>query len=289
MAKRRQDEYRTSLITATGNDQKMHLLANVSPRVGDPEEIVSVVADFSIDDQFEFTGVPIHQVDSWLTSMEEPKRDVLYAVSMDGELHSYRGGSWSVLELDAPEGIIRMWAASEDEVFAAGGAGERIHVVRGIPEIDREKKGRCLNGVHGTSKSHAIIVGDKGAIFRFDGRGWTDLVSPTNYNLLAVWCRSKKEVYVGGARGTAFRSDGDDWERIKCPQVMLYEFAWFQGTLWAAAGEDGVLVLGKDGFEQAKKLTVFRLKALASRLFAFGNNRAIVFDGREWIGTELDF
>ena len=70
---------------------------------------------------------------------------------------------------------------------------------------------------------------------------------------------------------------------------MLYEFAWFQGTLWAAAGEDGVLVLGKDGFEQAKKLTVFRLKALASRLFAFGNNRAIVFDGREWIGTELDF
>ena len=290
MAKRRQDEYRTSLITATGNDlRKMHLLANVSPRVGDPEEIISIVADFSVDEQFEFTGVPVHQLDSWLTAMEEPKTGVLYAVSMDGELHSYRGRSWSVLDLDCPEGIIRMWAASEDEVFAAGGAGEKIHVVRSIPEIDRDKKSRCLRGVHGVSKNHVIIVGDKGAICRFDGRGWTDLVSPTNYNLLAVWCRSKKEVYVGGARGHAFRSEGDDWERIKCPPVMLYEFAWFQGKLWAAAGEDGVLVLGRDGFESAKKLNVFRVRTVADRLFAFGGNLVAVFDGQEWIGTEMDF
>lgn len=290
MAKRRQEEYRTSLITATGNDlRKMHLLANVSPRVGDPDEIISVVADFSVDDQFEFNGVPIHQVESWLTSMEEPKARVLYAVSMDGELHSYRGGRWSVLELDAPEGIIRMWTASEDDIFAAGSTGEKIHVVRGVPEIDRDKKGRCLNGVHGTSKSHVIIVGDKGAVFRFDGRGWTDLVSPTNYNLLTVWCRSKKEVYIGGDKGHAFRSDGDDWERIKCPPVILYEFTWFQGKLWAAAGEDGILVLGKDGFESAKKLNLFRVRTVADRLFAFGQNRVVVFDGQEWIGTELDF
>lgn len=285
---KRLDEYRTSAITVTGNDlRKMHLLANVSPRVGDPEEIVSVVADFSVDD--DLTAVPIHQVDSWLTSMEEPKSGVLHAVSMDGELHSRRRGTWSVLDLDCPEGIMRIWAASEDEIFGAGAAGEKIRIVRRTPEIDQDKKKRCLNGVHGTSGSHVIIVGDKGAIFRFDGKKWTDVVSPTNYNLLAVLCRSKKEVYVGGARGKAFRSDGEDWEAINCPPVMLYEFAWFQDKLWAAAGEDGVLELGKDGFESAKKLNVFRIKAAAGLLFTFGGNEVTVFDGNEWSGADIDF
>jgi photosystem II stability/assembly factor-like uncharacterized protein len=288
MAKTPQDEYQTSVITVTGDDlRKLHLLANVSPRVGDPEEIVSVVADFSVDD--ELTAVPIHQMDSWLTYMEEPKQGVLHAVSMDGELHSYRGGNWSVLDLDCPKGISRVWASSEDEVFATGRAGEKIRVARGTPEIDRDKKGRCLNNVHGTSRNHVVIVGEKGAIFRFDGRKWTDVVSPTNYNLLAVLCRSKKEVYVGGAKGKAFRSDGEDWEPIACPPVMLYSFAWFRDKLWAAAGKDGILVLGDDGFESAKKLNVFRIKTVADRLFAIGGNEVTLFDGKQWLGADVDF
>lgn len=62
-----------------------------------------------------------------------------------------------------------------------------------------------------------FAVGDRGAIYRYDGRLWRPTVSPTDQELTAVAFGSEDEAWAIGERATILRWDGADWTIEETP------------------------------------------------------------------------
>jgi hypothetical protein len=272
-------------ITGVGIDQ-LYFLSNVYPRIFDPDAVTSMIATLAYKPNVKWET--IFSVETWLTSMDQSKGGNIFVVSMDGELHSNRAGKWEMMDLNCPEGLNDVWACSDDEIFSVGIRGDRVHLIGSSLEVTRDKLGRRLNAVHGTSNNNVFAVGDQGLIMRFDGTNWIELEAPTNYNLLAVLCPSKTETYVAGTEGILLKWDGRDWELQKGPNITITGLAWYRNALYAAAGGDGVYVLGSKGLEKIKDVQLYRLRTIADLLFGCGNKLVARYDGAAWRGGELD-
>ncbi|QSQ19784.1 hypothetical protein JY651_31430 [Pyxidicoccus parkwayensis] len=281
-------DHHTSFISIVGtNPRDLQLLANLSPPVDDPESIVTVIV--SLVHEANTTWTKLLEVDAWVTDLARSSSGRLYAVDMDGQLHfTDSKGAWTNRDVGCPDGLVSLWVASDDQVFAAGDHGERVRVSGKQVDIVRDEQERRLNAVHGCSTDDVYMVGEKGAVFRYQGQTWSELESPTNYSLLSVLCRSPREVYLAGARGMLFRGDGDTWEQLKAPEVTITSLAWYRDALYAAAGKDGIFRLGPQGLEKLKDLTLYRLRVIGDHLFGLGGRLVARFDGKGWWGGPVN-
>jgi hypothetical protein len=227
-------------------------------------------------------------IESWLTSMDQTPSGRLFAVSMEGELHYGEEETWATMNLECPDGLNAIWAASDRDLFAVGLAGWRVRISNMVPHVNRDTRERRLNAVHGTSPENIYAAGDGGVIFRYQGGIWSEIESATNVALLAVLCHND-DVYFAGAEGTLFRRIGDQWNELHSPEeITITSLAWYQDSLFAAAGLNGIYRLGPNGLEKFKDRIIYRLRTVGDLLFAFGNNLVIQFDGSGWWGGELD-
>ncbi|HEX5749514.1 MAG TPA: hypothetical protein VFZ09_25015 [Archangium sp.] len=283
-----QPDHQTSLISIVGTHPRdLQLLANLAPPVDDPESIFSVVG--SLQHETPVTWTKMYEAEAWVTSMIRSPTGRLYAVDMEGQLHSTdTAGKWTTRDLGCPDGLIDLWVASDDELFAAGDQGDRVHFSKGKVELVRDPTNRRLNAVHGCAPNDVYMVGDKGAIFQYRDGQWAEMEPPTNYNLLTVLCISQQEIYVAGARGMLFRGSGNDWEQLKAPDINISSLAWYRGALHAAGGKDGVFRLEPHGLEQVKNLTLYRLRTIGDHLFGLGGRLVARFDGTGWWGGPLN-
>lgn len=277
----------TTFLSVTGaSNQVLQFLANISPAISEAESNWSVIANLSHRPTIDWTKV--YEAEAWLTSMDRSSGGVLFAVSLNGRLHSNSTGSWTETNLACP-GLNAVWAAGDDEAFAVGENATRVHVlgtdvivVAGLPT-------QRLNAVHGTSSQNVLAVGDNGMIMRFDGANWNELESPTNYNLLSVLCRSETETYIAGAGGLLLRFDGTGFEQVVPPgDLVITGMAWYRDELYVAAGLSGVHILNVDVLEQVKPLIIYKLRTIANLLFGWGNNLIVQFDGAGWWGGRID-
>ena len=62
----------------------------------------------------------------------------------------------------------------------------------------------------------------------------------------------------------------------------------YQGKLYAAAGQEGVYVLGSNGLEEFKDLTIDILETIDDLLFGVAGKFVVQFNGSEWWGGDLD-
>lgn len=280
------DTHNTSIVGITGeNNKKLHALANLYYEPIDPESILSVIV--SLEHKPEVRWNTLHTIEQWCTSMDQSEGGSLFVVTMEGELHFYKE-VWNVINLDCPDGLNSVWAASDNEAFIVGLSGERIRVIGEKVEIIREPSESRLNAVHGSSSSNVIAVGDAGIVFNYDGKKWNRIDLPTNVNLLAVYCRSKNEILIGGV-GVLYRWDGVVWHEIEAEQLNISSIAYYQNNFFIACGKNGVFVLNNDTLESFKKeLTVYRLNRIGSSLFGIGNKLVAQFDGQDWWGGNLD-
>jgi hypothetical protein len=281
------EEHHTTVVGLTGHEQKhLHMLANLSPKISDPEAIWSVITTLAHKPDFECERE--YMVESWLTAMDETPSGQLFAVSMDGELHYTKKGEWTVKDLKCPDGLNAIWAASDTLLFAVGGNGCRVKIEETMGELTLDKKERGLNAVHGTSPENVYAVGEEGVIFHFDGDTWSEIESPTNGELFAVLCH-REDVYFAGQKGVVFRLTKGKWKELHLPdKTTATSLAWFDGTLFAATGLEGLFRLEPDGFELVKKRIFYELKIVGKLLFCYGNNLIAQFDGKEWWGGEID-
>jgi hypothetical protein len=277
----------TTFLSVTGvNNQELQFLANLSPPISESESNWSVIGNLAHRPDIGWTK--IYEFDSWLTSMDRSVGGSLFAVSLDGRLHSNHTGAWGEMDLRCP-GLNSVWAATDDGAFAVGEGATRVRIagmgataIRGTPQ-------QRLNAVHGTSPENVLAVGDNGLIMRFDGANWIQLDPPTNYNLLAVLCRSQSEAYIAGAGGVLLRYDGTDFEHLVKPgDLVITGLAWYRDALHAAAGQGGVHVLTAIGLDQIKPLILYKLRTIGDLLFGWGNNLIAQFDGSGWWGGRID-
>lgn len=74
--------------------------------------------------------------------------------------------------------------------------------------------GGTFFGVHGSSASHVVAVGEGGVIATFDGTSWQHARSPVRHTLRAVWFESATRGWAVGDRGTVLEWDGQRWSAI---------------------------------------------------------------------------
>ena len=175
-----------------------------------------------------------------------------------------------------------------NKVFAVGEKGERVQITDNSVNITKDSMERCLNAVHGISAQNVFAVGDEGLISIYDGIAWKELETVTNCSLLDVLCLSENEVYIGGDNGVLLRWNGKELSWLESPKITITSLAWYQGKLYAATGQEGVYVLGSNGLEEFKDLTIDILETIDDLLFGVAGKFVVQFNGSEWWGGDLD-
>lgn len=231
-----------------------------------------------------------YNINEWLTGMWQTPSGQLYAVSMDGRVHTNPSDDWKVLDLGKHFSFNHIWGADEDLIYCCGLEAVVFRKVNNRWErFDNGLKGD-LRLIGGTSPNDLYILGKKGQIFHYDGIRWSDTGSPTNYALVSILCVSEDEVYLAGRRGMFFRGSWKGWKQFGGVEFNLYALAKYHGTILVGAGLEGILVFdGKELVIFDKNVLAYGLQVIEDRLFAFGERTLQEFDGKKWHRADLDF
>jgi hypothetical protein len=99
-------------------------------------------------------------------------------------------------------------------------------------QYDYELEG--LNSIDGFADNNIYAVGWNGAIWRFDGRNWLHLQSPTNVSLNSVLCAPNGKVYIAGQLGTVLEGREDQWRIITSDESKqdYWDITWFNEQLY---------------------------------------------------------
>jgi hypothetical protein len=105
-----------------------------------------------------------------------------------------------------------------------------------------------LNSVDGFHDDDVYAVGLGGEIWRWNGRRWSKLDSPTNLALNRVRCIPPKTVYACGMRGVVLRGVESRFEVIEQDNTKanFYGLEFFKGTLFVASLEELYTVQGNE-------------------------------------------
>lgn len=149
-----------------------------------------------------------------------------------------------------------------------------------------------FEAINGTSAHNIFAVGWEGEIWHYDGKRWTQQVSPVTDILVDVCCSEDGYVYASGRNGLLLRGKAGSWEVL--PQKTsesLWSLADFEGKLYAAS-YDGVYVLGTDlslhpvEFGSDEPSSFGKLVSGCSMLWSIGLKDVMSYDGQSW--TRID-
>lgn len=284
-----EETFNTTLIGVVGSSgSNLKILANLAPDVDDPDEIISVLADFDFDTgEWEI----VQEFNGWLTSMVKDSQGRLLAVSADGELVTLGRGVPSVRDLVCPGALNSLCCLPGGGIAAVGDAGAiRLLPTLASPAIDTVAAAD-LYEVSAWSDTAMVAVGDEGTVLFGNGRGWQPVIVPTNVCLYAVLILGEQHFVIAGVGGVILEFTPGGISELDVPRdLTIYALAHFQGSLYLACGDDGLWrIAGGGACERISDEIVFSLSVVDSRLIGFGNNVLNAFNGDRWSRHELDF
>jgi hypothetical protein len=158
-----------------------------------------------------------------------------------------------------------------------------------------KKKGNFLGAytgfyaMDGFSRDELYAGGERGDMWHFSGKRWTQIDLPANFDIRAITCAGDRYVYASGYTGGILKGRGDHWKLLDAePGLTINSSAWFDGQLFLSDNsglwilEDDVpkpFYFPSDGPVQYSALGV---KSAPDALVAYGPYQALVFDGKSW-------
>lgn len=170
-------------------------------------EIVAVGEGGSVllDDAGEWRSVFINEdvrlLDAWGANSAE-----FYVVGTGASIFRRETDGW-IKEDAPPSDILRGIWGVPNEVILAVGSGVFSNYGLGW-EQDLEASGISLSDVHGLSEAEAWACGSAGAIFAFDGAGWTGHMTGVTASLAAFATTTDGEILAVGDRSTILLYSG---------------------------------------------------------------------------------
>ncbi|HWG80629.1 MAG TPA: hypothetical protein VN681_12685 [Stellaceae bacterium] len=156
-----------------------------------------------------------------------------------------------------------------------------------------------FNSIHGFGEAEIYAAGWDGEIWKYDGKRWTAVDSPTNLALFRVVCGGDGKAYACGQRGTVIAGRDTQWTVIHQDATKddFYGATWFKNKLYLATAK-GLFSLVGDTIEpieikSEKKLKITakcfnRLDASEDAMWSVGLKMAMwTEDGVNW--TELPY
>jgi len=178
------------------------------------------------------------------------------------------------------------------QVYRRGGLNSWTSMDHGLRPLTSSDDVVGFESIDGFSKTEIYAVGWEGEIWRYDGKSWTQVDSPTNFVLVYVCCGGDGQAYACGRNGMLVRGRGDQWEIVEQKNVIddIWGLAWFNGKLYLSTMdsvytlEDDELELVDMGKDQAK--TCYHLSDADGVLWSIGAKDVMSYNRKKW--TRID-
>jgi hypothetical protein len=214
-------------------------------------------------------------------------RELVRGVRVDASRIDVRGAGY-LMGLRLIED--RLFAVGTQNIVVSQTGGTWTRIDQGIFAPVGATVDRGLNAVSGFSVHDVYAVGFAGAILHWDGVVWTALESPTNIDLLSVYCATGEQVVVGAGGGIVLVGNKDlGWRDITDPAVttqLVEAIVEFQGTVYLGT-PDHLLKLNAGVLERVatpagQALSFLSLDTADGALWAAGDESVARFDGVSW-------
>lgn len=182
----------------------------------------------------------------------------IFVVGAAGIILHYDGASWTQMPSPTTDTLWGVWGATEAELWAVGGSGRadatpvvlRYRPGEGgwkaiaMPALARANVGAFFK-VWGSAADNVYIVGQRGAVVRWDGRVWTELTLDTDEDLISIWGSSADNIVTVGSRtnGVIGVWDGSSWDTRSVSPVPALNGVWVKDETTAyVVGVTGTLL-----------------------------------------------
>ena len=169
--------------------------------------------------------------------------DDVYAVGDEGTILHWNGEVWIQQISNITTDLRCVFGPTPGAVFAGGEQARVLRRTNGVwVSSNSAASSVTIQGVWGTSSTNMIAVGSGGTLSRWDGTGWTAMVSNDiqERDLHGIWGASADNIVAVGDKGTVLRyeDDSDDWEVVvvKGPLNKGVNLRAVSGYLDASAG-----------------------------------------------------
>ncbi len=204
------------------------------------------------------------------------------------------GDGWRAEQTPTDQDLWGVWGASQDDIWAVGGDGRTegaATVVRfqdgewhevELPELERPNV-RAFFKIWGTDADNFYIVGQRGAVLRFDGEELEELHVGTSDDLISLWGTGPDNIVMVGGRsnGVVVHFDGADWTAHPQAPIVGLNGVWLgeSGEAYVAGNSGVVGTLDLDSFEVTVEqadtpLTIHAVFGVDGRVFAAGGSLA---------------
>ncbi|MBP7148228.1 MAG: hypothetical protein KBD01_11820 [Acidobacteria bacterium] len=146
-----------------------------------------------------------------------------------------------------------------------------------------------FEAIAGFEEREIYAAGWEGEIWRFDGKAWTQLDSPTNLVLSGLCCGADGLVYACGQGGVIVRGRHDSWEVIPSNGIQddLWSILSFKERIFIA-GFRLLLELTDGGLRVVPEATsiadeFFSLSTDGRVLWSVAPKTILSFDGTNWL------
>jgi hypothetical protein len=183
-------------------------------------------------------------------------------------------------------------SAVAGEAYAVGLSGTACRLAGGVQWTrieDGLDPSADLAAIDGFSAEELYAVGERGAVWRFDGARWQRVESPpAAANLAVVRCAPDGTVYAGGKKGALVAGRGATWRSLAGPAMTddIWGLAWFDGALHVATMSRLYRLAGQElepvDFGADAPATCYRLATAPGRLLSVGARDVMAFDGQRW-------
>jgi hypothetical protein len=158
----------------------------------------------------------------------------------------------------------------------------------------------ALRAAVSLSADHALLAGDHGRLFLYDGHGLIPQASGTESDLFALFASSASDAWAAGAASTFVHFDGNTWSSYALPADAGASSDDELHGLWGASADD-IWAVGKlgalwhfDGKDWNKQTSVTGKDltsiwgASATQIMAVGDGGTLLtYDGHVWTPSQL--
>jgi hypothetical protein len=195
--------------------------------------------------------------------------------------------AWTARTIPLDE-VRHLWGTGHEDIFAAGtGCSGNCYAVAHFDGTTWTKtefntgSTRRMRSIWGSAANDVFAVGDNGAIYHFNGTGWSTMTSGTTQTLFDVWGPAANDVYAVGEGATVIHYDGSNWSPVTIPNVggIILRSIWGSGSqdIWIVgdfANPDDVILHYTGTWARVTSNATISLNAVfgtsATEVFAVG-------------------
>lgn len=279
-------------VISGDRDNEYFALANWNEVPVEPEKIHGCVVRInSNDDSFEWSV--IFEMKEWFFVLKRINSHSYVIGTAADYLVRVSGVQSEIIQTGLAGGILDIWVIDDNNWWLAYDSG-LAHYNGSV--VTPSWIGERIHKIYNLSPDFAVAVGASGCVVVFDGISWREVESsPTNQQLIGVFCASKNQVFISGWNGVLYEWDGKStWKKIKftgvasASDINADSIVRYLDDVYVCANDAGIFRINGKKAELAQKFYASRAVIINDKLIATGGNLFVEYDGENWSQAEID-